>query len=113
MADISKVGRSQAYTPDQQEALKRLHDAAQQLEGVFLQMVMGAMRDTVPKDSIFGKESAGESTWQEMLDNERTQAIAKQGSFGIAKVLEEQLKSQVLADAPHESHVQVERRVDP
>jgi Rod binding domain-containing protein len=113
MPDISKVGQSQAYTPEQKEALKRLHEASQQLEGVFLQMMMSAMRDTVPKDSIFGKESASESTWQDMLDNERSQAIAKQGNFGIAKVLEEQLKSQVLADAPHESHVQVDRRVDP
>jgi Rod binding domain-containing protein len=113
MADISKVGQSQTPTPEQKEALKRLHDASTQLEGVFLQMVMSAMRDTVPKDSIFGKESASEGTWQDMLDNERSQAIAKQGSFGIAKVLEEQMRSQVLADAPQESHVQVDRRVDP
>ena len=102
-----------ALTPEQQQALKRLHEAATQLEGVFLQMVMDAMDKTVPKESIFGKESASEETWQSMLSDERAQAIAKSGSLGIAKVLEEQLKSQVLADAPHEARVQVQGRIDP
>lgn len=112
MSDIAKVGAQQPLTQEQQTALKRLHDAAQQLEGVFLQMVMSAMQDTVPKDSIFGKESASESTWQDMLTNQRSQAIAQQGSFGVAKVLEEQLRSQVLGNAAHESHVDVDRRTD-
>ena len=112
MSEINKVGSPQALTPEQQEALKRLHQAASQLEGVFLQMVMSAMQDTVPKDSIFGQESAGETTWQDMLTNQRAQAVADQGGFGIAKVLEQQLRSQVLGDASHESHVQVDRRTD-
>jgi Rod binding domain-containing protein len=109
----AKAARAQTLTPAQQQALKRLHDAATQLEGVFLQMVMDAMQSTVPKESIFGKESASEETWQSMLSNERAQAIAKSGTLGIAKVLEEQLKSQVLADAPQEAKVQVQGRVDP
>lgn len=112
MTELSRLDAAH-YTPEQQEALKRLHQAATQLEGVFLQMMMGAMRDTVPKDSIFGQESASETTWQEMLDNQRTQGIAQQGSFGIARILEEQLKSQVLGDAQHEARVQVDRRVEP
>ena len=108
-----KIGRPQRpLTADQLLALKRLHQASQQLEGVFLQMVMSAMQDTVPKESIFGQESASESTWQEMLTNQRAQAIADQGSFGVAKVLEQQLRSQVLGNASHESQVQVERGND-
>ncbi len=105
--------QTQKLTPEQQQALKRLHEAATQLEGVFMQMVMNSMQETVPKDSIFGKESASEETWQSMLSDERAQAIAKSGSLGIAKVLEEQLKSQVLADASKESKVQVDGRIDP
>lgn len=116
MSDISGVGKGvqpQALTPEQQQALKKLHEAATQLEGVFMQMVMNAMEDTVPKDSIFGKQDASEETWQSMLNDERSRAMAQSGSLGIGKVLEEQLRSQVLADASHEAHVEVERRIEP
>lgn len=116
MSDIGNVGKSgqpQALTPEQQKALKKLHEAATQLEGVFMQMVMNAMEDTVPKDSIFGKQDASSETWQSMLNDERAQAIAKSGTLGIARVLEQQLKNQVLADAHHEAHTEVERRIDP
>ena len=116
MSDIGGVGKSgasQPLTPEQQQALKRLHEASTQLEGVFLQMVMNAMEDTVPKESIFGKESASEETWQSMLNDQRAQAIAQTGSLGIGKVLEEQMRSQVLADAHHEAHVDVEKRTEP
>jgi flagellar protein FlgJ len=116
MSDIGGVGKSgqpQALTPEQQQALKKLHEAATQLEGVFMQMVMNAMEDTVPKDSIFGKQDASEETWQSMLNDERARAMAQSGSLGIGKVLEQQLRSQVLADASHEAHVEVERRIEP
>ncbi|MDE2482990.1 MAG: rod-binding protein [bacterium] len=116
MGDLSNIGKAQApqaLTPEQTQALSRLHQAATALEGVFMQMVMSAMQSTVPKDSIFGKESASEETWQGMLDDQRAQEMSKSGAIGIAKVLEEQLRSQVLSDAKHESHVDVERRIDP
>jgi flagellar protein FlgJ len=112
-AATTPAAQTQPLTPEQKQALEKLHDAATQFEGVFLQMVMSAMQDTVPKDSIFGQESDAEQTWSEMLNNERSQAIAKQGGLGIGKVLEEQLRSQVLADAKQESHVQVDGRMDP
>ncbi len=50
---------------------------------------MSAMNDTVPKDSIFGQESASEQTWQG--DAQTTSArkqLRKSGSLGIGKVLE-------------------------
>lgn len=112
MSDIGKVS-AQPLTDVQKQALSRLHDATTQLEGVFTQMVMNAMNETVPKDSIFGTESASEQSWQGMLSDERAQAIAKSGSLGIGKVLEEQLKNQVLGDAQQEAHVDVNRRIDP
>lgn len=110
---VGKSGASQPLTPEQQQALKRLHEAATQFEGVFMQMVMNAMQDTVPKDSVFGQESASEETWQSMLNDERAQAIAQSGSLGIGRVLEEQMRNQVLADAHQEAHVDVNRRTEP
>ncbi len=104
---------SQNLTPVQKQALAKLHDAATQFEGVFLEMLMNAMQDTVPEQSIFGEESASEQTWQGMLNDERAQAIAKNGAFGLAQQLEGQLRNQVLDDASHEANVDVDRRTEP
>ena len=103
----------QQYTPAQKKALEGLHKAATQLEGVFLDMLFSAMRDTVPKESIFGSQSGAEETFQTMLDEQRSQAVAQSGSFGIARVLEEQLKQSVLTDASRESKTQVPRELEP
>ncbi len=54
-------------TADQQAALKKLHAAATQLEGVFVGMLYKEMQSTVPKDGILGKQSNAESMWQDML----------------------------------------------
>lgn len=91
----------------QQRALARLHQAATQFEGIFLDMLFKAMRDTVPHESIFGKTSAAQDTFQQMLDEQRAQEVAKTGSFGIARILEQQLRASVLADAKHEARVNV------
>lgn len=105
---------AQALTADQTQALKKLHEAATQFEGVFLQMVMSAMRDTVQQQSIFGKESASEQTWQSMLDDEYSQKMASSGGFGLAKQLEQQMRSVVLSNARNEAHANVdERRIEP
>lgn len=119
MADAGSItGATQAQkpaplTPQQQAALQRLHSAATQLEGVFLDMLFSAMRATVPKESIFGQQSSSEETFQQMLDEQQSQQVAKTGSFGIAKVLEQQLRASVLADASRESKTQVSRGLEP
>jgi peptidoglycan hydrolase FlgJ len=110
----TQAGAAKPLTPVQKAALAKLHEAATKFEGVFLQMVMSSMRDTVPKDSIFGKDSAGaQETWQGMLDDEYSQAMAKGGGIGLAKQLEEQLAPQVLNDAAQEAHTQVDGRIAP
>jgi flagellar protein FlgJ len=108
--DIAKAAQ---YTPQQQAALDHLHTAATQLEGVFLNMLFSAMRATVPQESIFGKESNAEETFQGMLDDQRSQQMAQNGSFGIAKVLEEQLKQSVLSDASRESKTEIPKELEP
>ncbi len=107
VSGANKAQPAQQYTPQQKAALERLHSAATQLEGVFLDMLFSAMRETVPKQSIFGEDSNTEQTFQTMLDEQRSQAVAQTGSFGIARVLEEQLRSGVLSDASRESKTQL------
>ncbi len=93
-----------ALTPTQTAALAKLHTAATQLEGVFLGMMMKEMRATVPENSLFGSSPA-ETTFNEMLDEQRSQSMAGTGMLGVAKIMENQLRSSVLSDAAHEAKV--------
>ena len=99
MDPINGLPSSTPLTADQQAALKKLHDAATQLEGVFTGMLFKEMHKTVPDDGgIFGKKSNAEAMWQDMLDEKQADAMAKTGSFGIAKMVEQQLRAQVLGN---------------
>ena len=48
---------------------------------------------------IFGKQSNADDMWQSMLDEKQADAIAKTGSFGIAKMVESQLRAQVIGSS--------------
>ncbi|HUA08813.1 MAG TPA: rod-binding protein [Candidatus Acidoferrales bacterium] len=109
----SPVDPTNSYTPEQKQALAKLHDAATQFEGVFLEMVMNAMQDTVPQQTLFGTDDSAEQTWQSMLNDERAEAMAKDGGFGLAEQLENQLRGAVLGDAGHEAKVDVDKRIEP
>jgi flagellar protein FlgJ len=110
---VRPAHHDEGLTQQQKAALDRLHTAATQLEGVFLDMLFSAMRDTVSKETIFGKQSGAEDTFQTMLDEQRSQSVAQSGSFGIARVLEEQLRQSVLSDASRESKTQIPKELEP
>ena len=114
---IDKIAGAQNAAPltnEQKQALGKLHQAATQLEGVFLQMVMSTMRETVPQNDLFGKDQSAEQTWQSMLDDEYSQQMAKSGGLGLAQQLERQMRSVVLSNAATESHANVDdRRIEP
>jgi peptidoglycan hydrolase FlgJ len=97
----------EALTPDQQSALKRLHQATQQFEGVFLGLLFKEMRATVPQEGLFGKDSQTTQTFTEMLDQQRAQSLASSGAMGIAKIMDQQLRAAVLANAGHESKAKI------
>ena len=96
---------AQKLTPEQQAALKNLHQVAVQFEGVFVGMLLQEMRKGESNDTLFGQKSTGEKIFGEMLDDQRAQGIASTGSFGIASLLESQLRQAVLGDAAREAHV--------
>lgn len=107
------VKPQQKLTPEQKQALAKLDDAATQFEGVFIEMLMNAMQETVPQQTLMGGDNSAEQTWQSMLNDERSQAMAKNGGFGLAQQLESQFRNQVLGDASKESKVDVDRRMEP
>jgi len=60
-------------------------------------MLFKQMRESAPKTSLTGKVSEAEKTFTEMLDQKQSEKIAETGSFGIGKILEQQLRASVLA----------------
>ena len=93
-------------TPVQKAAVAHLHAASQQFEGVFVGMMLKEMRSTVGDDSMFGKSPATDM-FNSMLDDQRAQSMAQTGALGIGKIVEAQLKSNVLSNAANESKVGV------
>lgn len=99
MDAINKTSGAAPLTADQQAALAKLHDAAIQLEGVFVGMLFKEMHKDAAKTNIFGKTSDSEKTWNDMLDEKRADALSKTGSLGIAKIVEQQLRASVIGSS--------------
>lgn len=86
-------------TEEEQAALqdKKLREACQGFEAMFMELMYKKMRDTVPEDSLFGDSNA-HKIWQSMLDSEMMQAAAKSGGMGLGDMLYNQLKPTVVAN---------------
>jgi Rod binding domain-containing protein len=87
---------SQPLTAEQQQALTKLHQAAQQMESLFVDMLFKEMRKSAPPVSLTGKTSNAEQTFGEMLDTKRAEELSKTGSLGIGTIVEQQLRASVL-----------------
>ena len=96
LALTGQAAGSANLTSAQQTRLAKLHDAAQQMEALFVDMLFKEMRKSSPQSSLTGKVSNAEQTFGEMLDTKRAEELAKSGSLGIGAVLEQQLRSAVL-----------------
>ena len=94
------AGASAPLTNDQQQALAKLHQAAQQMESLFVDMLFKEMRKSAPPVSLAGKTSNAEQTFGEMLDEKRAEELSKSGSLGIGKILEDQMRAAVLGTSP-------------
>lgn len=80
---------------------KKLREACQDMEAIFVNQLLKQMRATVPKSSLVD-ESMGSSIYKEMLDTEYSTMISKSPqNFGLADMLYKQLKRDIaVQDAP-------------
>ena len=85
-------------TSAQQQGLTKLHQAAQQMESLFVDMLFKEMRKSAPEASLTGKPSNADETFGAMLDEKRADELAKSGALGIGKILEAQLRSAVVGE---------------
>ena len=74
------------FKQDPQAGLKQ---AAQQFEGMLLQMMLKSMRDATPQDGLL--DNAQTRFLTSILDQQVAQNLAAKGALGFAKVIEQQL----------------------
>lgn len=82
------------------EGPAREKTAVQEFERYFLYTLLREMRETVPRNDLFG-DSQSRRVYEDMLDDHLAGQMAQSGQFGIGKMIETQLR-QV------EDHVPVE-----
>jgi len=70
----------------------RLRETARQLEGVFVQQLLKAMRETVPEGGLLSP-SSGEEMFTALFDERVAQAAAGQQENGLGAVLFRQLRA--------------------
>ena len=86
---------NQAGSPEEQ----RLRAVTKQLEGVFVQQLFKAMRETVPKDG-FTDGGAGEEVFTGMMDEKIATHVPEHWDRGIGESLYRQLRAALTPPKP-------------
>ena len=73
---------------------KELKEACKGFETMFLQMMYRSMRNTVPKNELFGTSNAIE-LFEELRDNELMKKTADAGGLGLADIIYKKLAPSV------------------
>ena len=77
---------------------QRLTKVARQLEGVFVQQLFKAMRETVPKDGLTDG-GAGEDMFTGLLDEQMAEAVPGEWEHGVGEALVRQLRRALAAQS--------------
>jgi flagellar protein FlgJ len=91
---VEKKDFSQCLESAINENNKKLYEACQELESVFLNKVFDAMRQSIPRSDFTGHSFATD-TFESMLYTEYARSISKTGSLGIADIIYKQLSGQM------------------
>ena len=99
-ASIRSIVPSGRAAPVQSDET-RLRKSALQLEGLFVQRLFAAMRETVPDDGLVSQSNA-ESTFTGMLDEKLAEQVPSQwnGRHSLAEALYHQLRQRLASPAP-------------
>lgn len=75
-----------------------LRQAAQQFEGMLLQMMLKSMRDATPQDGLLDSDQSRFFT--SIMDQQLAQTLSSQGKLGFAKLIELQLSRNQASQMP-------------
>jgi Rod binding domain-containing protein len=85
--------RGRKLTPEQKE--KKLREACEGFESVFIQKMWQEMRKTVPQGNLLhGRE---EKFWQDMYDQELAKKMTSAGGIGLADMMYRQLSQNLVS----------------
>ena len=70
---------------------KKLREACEGFEAMFLSMMYKQTRATVPEGGLFGKKSNAMNIFEDMRDTELMNEVSKSGGIGIADMMYKQL----------------------
>ena len=82
-------------TPSEGRNLQQLRQAAEDLEGLFLGLLLKSMRGTVAEGGLF-KEGTDSKMYKDMFDQEVGRSLARRGGIGLADMI---VRDQVLREA--------------
>lgn len=84
---------SSRLTPEQKE--KRLREACEGFESIFIQKMWQQMRATLPQNGLL--HSRDEKMWQDMYDQELAKSMSSVGGIGLADMMYEQLSRNLVS----------------
>jgi Rod binding domain-containing protein len=80
------------------DSREKLEKSAEEFEGIFMDIVMKSMRETVGESDVSG-DSQKVKFFQSMLDTEYSKQLSEQGSVGLKDAIVRQLAPKL----PHEN----------
>ena len=95
-ASVADTSEAADYVPKNKMAdadveAKKLREACEGFEAMFLSMMYKQMRATVPENELFGKKSNAIKIFEDLRDTELMTAASKAGGIGIADMMYKQL----------------------
>jgi flagellar protein FlgJ len=85
------LGEAHRKLTSGERELKKLREASEGFEAIFIKQMLDAMRKNLPKGGLLDGGMA-EDIFEDMLYEERAKLIAKSGAFGIADMIYDQYK---------------------
>jgi flagellar protein FlgJ len=82
------------------DANHKLRDAARQLEGVFVQQLFKALRDSVPQQDGIVSANAGEEMFTGLLDQHLAAETPLQWNGGLAEAIYRQMRDRAATEPP-------------
>jgi peptidoglycan hydrolase FlgJ len=92
---IDSISQSPATPPAGDALDAKLRQVAAQLEGVFVEQLLKAMRDTVDSEGM-GSGSLGEDLFSGMLDQTIADGVADKWERGIGAAVYRQLRAHIM-----------------
>lgn len=91
---MTRVDALAPVVPQTPDKLARLKEASGQLEGVFVEQLFKAMRETVPQDGMT-HGGQGEDVFNGLLDQKFADDVPKQWNHGMTSALVRELRAHV------------------